>query len=400
MEPSKDATLWYALKEGLHYDALLNHVQNLANIEFVELYVSDSCNLKCTHCFHGDVRSLEEQLSSEEWYRVVDQFVELGVQQIHISGREPFVGDKSVQLLQYLHSVKEKTGIKYGAITNGINVPAYLPTIQKLNIDYLDFSLDGLKESHEMLRGKETFSKTVQAIQDTLAVLSKKRVYVSSVVHKGNLEDVPRMIDYLHHLGVNKFFFQPLQPQGNAVKLQALLISPQEYDKLITSCVSLLERHREQNGIGLLIYVHPTSLPWLIDHNEWVSSSFISYIYGEDPTIKFGKSLLKFRFELVCAAFWRSCVITADGYYLGCCVMRTFQDYPSFSTGNVKQSPIRDLYLRSLTEHSPLANILRRYVNSLCAHKSCFQFCHEGCVFLNQAFGWVKDPLCAVPQPQ
>lgn len=344
--------------------AQMSYPDRVSRLEYVELYISDRCHLQCLHCFHGDVRSIDHELSCAEWCSVIDQFVDLGVKHFHIAGREPFYDDKSLQVMRYLDQKKSLFKIQYGAITHGLTFKKYLPYIQELNIDYLDFSLDGLQAGHEFLRGKGTFQRTTEAIIMALQNLGSKRVYVSSAVCASNASQIPAMLDWLSQEGVNRFFMQPVQPQGYALGLRAFLISAHDYAKLIDSCAAAM---RSTGGarLGQIVFVPSTMIEEVCKYSQVARSALDSFLAGKGAVVDLDNVLIKFSFELQCAAFSRACVITADGYYIGSCEVRSLQNYNDFSVGNVRDYPLRELLYKSTLDRSILWQRTRQSINSL-----------------------------------
>lgn len=352
----------YYLKKPL--PAKLGAFESHARLELVELYVSDRCNLSCAHCFYGSVQSISEELSYPEWCYVIDQFVELGARHFHIGGREPFDSIKSLQVMTYLDDVKRRAeNIKYGTITNGLAAMRYLSRIRDLNIDYLDFSLDGLQEGHELLRGRGTFKRTLHSVIQALRQLGREKIYVSSVIYKRNIAQIPEMIRQLCNIGTNKFFLQPLQPYGNGLKLMRFLVSPKEYGDLIQECVRVLRDLRTRCGI--IVFVPRSLLLGVCESSEIAREAVANYLDGGGTTVECGNLLLKFRFEKVYPAFWGACIITADGYYIGSFEARSLHDYKDFSVGNVRDQSVEYLFEKSLEEGVSLYQAMSVKLNQL-----------------------------------
>ena len=85
-------------------------------MEKVTFLVSNSCNLRCKHCFVCAGNKKSNEMSKEEKYRAIDKIYELGVKKISFSGGEPLM-DKNI--FEYMSYAKEKT-LKIGFLTNGL----------------------------------------------------------------------------------------------------------------------------------------------------------------------------------------------------------------------------------------------------------------------------------------
>ena len=61
--------------------------------------ITQKCNFRCIHCFEGD--KLYQEMSFEDIKRVVDEFYEIGIKNIHIFGGEPFIHSNICDILYY-----------------------------------------------------------------------------------------------------------------------------------------------------------------------------------------------------------------------------------------------------------------------------------------------------------
>ena len=358
----KSLQVWKALLNNTSKEDLSSLVNLLAKIEFVELYTSNICQLHCKHCIMGEIDPKQQPLSLDEWLRVIDQFLNLGVKNFHLAGKEPFLEKNTFEILSYLSKIKSNKDIRYGLITNGLALNSNnINLLEKYDVDYLDFSLDGMKTGHEYLRGKNTFNKTIKAIKLSLNVLGWRKTFVSSAVYKDNINEVLEMIKTSNEFGARQFFIQPMVPYGRAIQLHDKIIDWEEFKALIISCKIALENQFEK-GIGIIVY-----LPYSFAKKA-VEESFDPVIETIDrlsnngsPVISIGKSKMKLRLGLIPSAYWQSVVVTHDGYYTGACEMRSVQNYDEISVGNVRNATVEGLYSESIKSISNLYEILASY---------------------------------------
>ena len=80
--------------------------------------------------------------------------------------------------------------------------------------------------------------------------------------------------------------------------------------------------------------------------------------------VDFGNVLIKFRFELQPVAFKKSCVITADGYYINSFKTKSIPNYKDFSLGNVRDNTIRQLFELSIVKGKNLSKQTLDIINS------------------------------------
>lgn len=359
--------LWSKSKDYIYPDSYVPSFRSKQAplVKFVEFYISDQCQLNCAHCFHGTKQAIKKQLSFSEWCAVIDQFVKLGVKHFHIAGGEPFINDKSLQVMQYLDSKKNTHNIKYGCITNGLSINKYISLINDLNIDYIDFSIDGLKKGHESLRGEDTFEKTIENLILTMEHVGTDKLYVSSAVCSLNYSEIPDMLEWLSTAGVTRFFVQPIRPMGKALFLKTLLLSSYDYAQLIDMFTDKIDKiSSSRNRIGLIIAVPPSMLENVCSQSNTAINALDAYLSNDEAIVKLKFSLIKFHFGLRCSAFDGSCIITSDGYYIGSCEAKSFQNYPDYSVGNVKNNSLLELMEKSVDCGTDLWQRVQNTLNS------------------------------------
>lgn len=109
-------------------------------------------------------------------------------------------------------------GIKVNVFTNALLLKSILNKIDLdiLNKDELLFyvSVDGLKDSHEQIRGRNTFDKTIENIK--YAIKKGYPVVTNTVINKVNYCDIMDMIILLKQIGVKDVQLSNLIVQGNA----------------------------------------------------------------------------------------------------------------------------------------------------------------------------------------
>ena len=145
-------------------------------ISYLRLAVTDRCNLRCQYCMpaHGiDIVDRKELLTYKEMYRITRVLSELGVNKIRLTGGEPFVRKDFVKFLESL-SFNDKLE-EINITTNGALIAQHIPTLEKLNINSINLSLDTLKADrfHTITRRdlfKETF-ETLEKLLDSKLIL-------------------------------------------------------------------------------------------------------------------------------------------------------------------------------------------------------------------------------------
>ena len=65
------------------------------------IIVTNKCNLRCIHCHLSSGTALENEMTTEEIFRVIDEAKDLGVKRLIISGGEPLVRNDIMSIIEY-----------------------------------------------------------------------------------------------------------------------------------------------------------------------------------------------------------------------------------------------------------------------------------------------------------
>ncbi len=178
------------------YSKLINAkilVREEEHIEEVYLMLTNRCNLNCAHCC-ADASGMEgeDELSTGEWFEIIDILIELGVERIAITGGEPLVRKDFWEILDYLYrnfhgDLALSTN---GLLINETNVNKIMECFASINI-----SLDGYdEESCSKIRGRGVFTKVIKKVK-----LLKERGYETRRI---SLSMVETSVTYQ---GIDKF---------------------------------------------------------------------------------------------------------------------------------------------------------------------------------------------------
>ena len=114
-------------------------------INYLRVSVTDRCDLRCVYCMKEKMTFLpkSEILTLEEIERLCDNFIELGVSKIRITGGEPLVRRDIIELIKKLNFKKNKTNLKEITLTsNGTLLAKYAKELKKFGVNRINISLD------------------------------------------------------------------------------------------------------------------------------------------------------------------------------------------------------------------------------------------------------------------
>lgn len=136
-------------------------------INYLRISVTDRCNLRCTYCMPAEGVSLvphSELLTYEEISSVARVAAEIGINKIRISGGEPLVRLKLVNLIEMLSQIE---GIdELSMTTNGTLLAYFAADLRKAGLKRVNISLDTLKrDRYRGITGCDKLPEVLQGIQ-------------------------------------------------------------------------------------------------------------------------------------------------------------------------------------------------------------------------------------------
>ncbi len=187
------------------------------SLRYLELQITDKCNLRCSHCYIGQPKNQELDLNKIK--NILDEFEYMQGLRLLITGGEPCMHSGFNEINEML------SGYSFRKIlfTNGLLLKDDL--IKRLNVDEIQFSIDGMEKGHEILRGKGTYKivmeKLIKSIDFGITVS------IATMVHRGNLDEFEAMENLFKKLGIKEWTVDVPCEVGNLKKDQSLMVSPE-----------------------------------------------------------------------------------------------------------------------------------------------------------------------------
>ena len=128
------------------------------------LHITNTCNLRCKHCYASAGQPLPDTLTFEEIIDIIDQLAELNINYITLSGGEPFLHERLFDIIDYINT----KNIHIMITTNGTTLTdEIVEKIKAAGVDSLQISIDSsIPEIHDEFRGAQgAFAKAVDGIK-------------------------------------------------------------------------------------------------------------------------------------------------------------------------------------------------------------------------------------------
>lgn len=179
--------------------------------EHVYLSLTTRCNLRCLMCGVSIEPSSEsDELSTAECKRLIDQVASLGIGHLIFSGGEPLLRRDILDLIEYAVS---RNIVMVDIITNGMLIDEdAAKNLTRIGLNHITFSIDGLKDAHDSIRGKGSYQKTVQAV-DSVNKYKKDRlptVGINFTIMDCNIDQILPVVALAQEKNCNSVVLQPV----------------------------------------------------------------------------------------------------------------------------------------------------------------------------------------------
>ncbi len=260
------------------------------------------CNLRCKHCYANAGKPIIDELNTDEAKKVIDILGKAGVVAIAFSGGEPLTRRDLYELIDKAKSYDMQVSIATnGTLLNNDKVEQ----LKNHGVDFIQVSLDGLKESHERFRGIEgIFEKTIEGIKNV--VNNNIVCAVAMTATKLNYKDIIGVMDLSEKLGVDEFMLYNYIPTGAGGF--DIDLSSDEREKLL----NMLWEHLQDRGNRKPAFL--STAPYYsriaLQHNKcYLASHFANVDLDENSRLK---ALANFIGGCGCGRFYLSLKANGD----------------------------------------------------------------------------------------
>ena len=173
--------------------------------------ITNTCNYRCSYCiFSSEAKRYENELTTEEVKKNIKDLKKNNFTYIKFTGGEPFTRTDMTEILKYASELGFDMDISTNAslITDEI-----AKELKNIEFPMVHVSLDGNdRETHEYVRGKNTFERTLKGIQ----YLTANNVYtrIGTVIYKKNEDKLQEIIDLAVQLKANEIIFSFMEAVG------------------------------------------------------------------------------------------------------------------------------------------------------------------------------------------
>ncbi len=314
--------------------------------DWVSVNLTLRCNLTCEMC--RVCYDVPNELSLAEVKSLMDQVHEWGVPIFNPLGGEPFHRKDILEILEYASDKSFQTTVTNNGTMIG---PKRAEALARLTRVHLNFSVDGLEEENDRIRGKGVFRKvwnTIATIRAEEAKLGDYRKWISinCIVSERSFRDLLTIAEMARRAGCNMIQFLNLfgyESKEGKPTTDPMWIQPESLSEFDTAMDRVADWARRLPGTGFHCANAPEDLELLKDY----------YRHRVEPH------------RAKCYNGFKEMYINSDGETLIC---DAHLNFTKESYGNVRSLSLRDLW------EGQKARELRR--NVIECTSPCIQDCY------------------------
>jgi len=368
-----------ALRYNRHSGKLPSHLLQFSSDKrpVVVWNTTRRCNLKCVHCYaQAKDISFDNELSTLEGKKLIDDLAGFGVPVILFSGGEPLVRKDLPELAAY---AVEK-GMRAVISTNGTLIsPEKARILKDIGLSYVGISIDGMEQINDRFRGvKGAYQAALDGIRNCKAAGIK--VGLRFTINKINVGEIPNIFDLLEEMDIPRACFYHLVYAGRGSKLVEEDLTHEESRKAVDLIMDLTQKLHEKGK--------PKEILTVDNHADG------PYLYlrmlKEDP--RRAKEVL----ELLEMNEGNN-----SGRGFGCISwdgeVHADQFWRHYSFGNVKNRPFSEIWTDTSEPLMKKLKEKKKYVEGRCASCRWLDICAGNFRVRAEAVTgniWAPDPAC------
>ena len=367
------------LRYGRHSSKLPSHLLQFSEDKrpVVILNITKRCNLKCVHCYAGSNESTpHNELSTDEWLRVLDDLAEFGCPVVLFSGGEPLLHPGIIRLAQ--HAVD--SGMRAVISSNGTLItPEKVRELASIGLSYIGISMDGGREIHDKFRGvKGAYDKTIEGLR--IAKESGIKTGIRFTMTKRNVDEIPGLMELIDKENIPRICFYHLVYSGRGEELIEESLPFDKTRDVVDMIIDLTaDLHRRGKKVEVLTVDNHCDGPYLymrlLSENPNRAEEVMQLLkFNGGNSTGVGVSAISWDGSVHPDQFWRN-----------------------HTLGNVLERPFGDIWTDKTNDFLMKLKNKKRYVTGRCAECRFLEICGGNFRARAEAVTgdiWMPDPAC------
>lgn len=183
--------------------------------DYVRISVTDKCNLRCVYCMPKEGLPFfpdDKVLSCDEIIQLVQNFAEMGITKVRLTGGEPLMRSDIVEIVAGIAEIPEIEDISM--TTNGLALPRMAKKLYQAGLNRLNISLDTFdKERYKEITRGGNLNRLLKGIE-IASQFPFDKIKINTVLIKGqNDHEIKDFLAYTlnHDVNIRFIEFMPIQ---------------------------------------------------------------------------------------------------------------------------------------------------------------------------------------------
>ncbi|WP_242655221.1 radical SAM/SPASM domain-containing protein [Clostridium cellulovorans] len=321
--------------------------------EELVLSLSYVCNHKCIYCCNSSGSRIEDELSFNDWIKVIDEAADLGVETILFSGGEPLMYPDFIKLVKRT----KDNGIYPIVSTNGTLISEETAKqLSEAGIDFVHLSMSAANE--ELYDSIIGYKGNLPKVKAAIKALKDNNIYIrlKVVLMPVNIKHIEELLDFC------------IENKVDCVHLAPFILT-----------------HISRNGKELMPSVND------LNNLKKVINSKRNKIKILEPSVE-GMCWSGPTDIVKCGGIKSKLTIISNGNITLC---ETLGKTPNFILGNVKTTKIKDIWNSDLPDNILKVNM--KLVEEPCKSCEYLEGCKTGCFMCSLIYSdnsYSVDPRC------
>lgn len=225
------------------------------------------CNLNCDHCYIDAGAKHQQELTTEEGYKLMDEIASISKPILVLTGGEPLMRKDIFDLASY----GTEKGLKVVLGTNGMLIDENTARrLKDSGVVRVAISIDSVNpKDHDEFRGLPgALEKSIQGLDNCLNI--GLNVQVNTTVTLRNYHEIKDIIEFAEARNIDEMHLFFLVPTGRGENLKD--ITPTQYEKMLKEVIKLRKNYK--------INVKPTCAPQFMRIAKKMGEDFSRYSRG------------------------------------------------------------------------------------------------------------------------
>ena len=220
-------------------------------ISYLRVSVTDRCDLRCQYCMNEKMNFLPKNqlLTLEEIERLCNNFIEVGVNKIRLTGGEPLVRKNILYLINNLGSKIGKSKLKELTITtNGTLLAKHAKNLKNAGVNRINVSLDTLNQKkYKKITIHGNLSNVIKGIE--IAQQNNIKIKINTVAIKNfNEDEFENIINWCNDNNMDLSFIEVMPMNETNMPRHLQFLSLNEVFKKLNKVFDLYKIEKNSGG--------------------------------------------------------------------------------------------------------------------------------------------------------